>query len=191
MSLPSHLRSRCIEAFPSGPSTLPRRTIPLAAAALCLCACVPQQAMAQAQQPIAPAPPAGSNWHRVQALPPGVAIDVKARKQHVRCKFSGATDDSLTCSRDTGAPIVLQRADVQSVKIGHRVRSTLIGAGVGGGTLAIVGFAVGTNGNADSLFGKNFLRGAIAGVFGAIGVAAGGGIGAATDFSKSTVYTAP
>jgi len=143
---------------------------------------------ATAQQPAPPAPPAGSNWQHVQALPVGTSINVKARKSRLNCKLKSVDDDSLTCAQ--AKDIVFQRTDILTIKIPHRGRSALVGTAIGGGTGAIIGFAAGTNNNS-GFFGPNFLRGAITAVFGIGGGAIGAVIGGTTDFTRSTVYKAP
>ena len=136
-------------------------------------------------------PKGHSSWEAVIALPAGTRVDVKTRAQHVHCDFTSADDKALTCTRGkSGAPVVLDRSGIRSVKIGHRVRSAVIGAGVGGGALAITGFAA-TTGGGDPFFGSNFLRGQVTGLSALAGAVIGGSIGALTDFSKSTVYSAP
>jgi hypothetical protein len=143
----------------------------------------------QSTQPSAPAPPpAGSNWQHVQALPIGASIDIKATKSHLKCKLKSVDADSLTCAQ--GKEIVLQRTDILTIKIPHRGRSSLIGAAIGGGTGAVIGFAAGTNNNG-GFFGPNFLRGAITAIFGVGGGLIGGVTGAVTDFTRSTIYKAP
>jgi hypothetical protein len=144
-----------------------------------------------AQQPASP--PAGSNWQHVQALPVGASINVKARKSHAGCKLKSVDADSLTCTH--GKDLVFQRTDILSVKIPRRGRSTLIAMGVGAGVGAIVGAATSGCSTAEknSWFGC-FLtptrpQGAAIGalVFGLIATP----VGALTDFTRSTVYTAP
>jgi hypothetical protein len=137
-----------------------------------------------------PEPKAHSSWQAVITLPAGTRVDVKAKSQHIRCKFNSADDKALTCTRGkNGAMVVLDRSDIRSVKIGHRLQSTFLGGVVGAGAFAIAGAAI-TSGGGDSFFGSNNLRGEVAGLSALAGVLVGGGIGAATDFSKSTVYSA-
>jgi hypothetical protein len=133
---------------------------------------------------------AGSNWERVRALPPATNIDVKAASGHFHCKVTQVTEDTLVCLHGKTST-TFERVNIRSIKIDRRGRSALVGGAVGGGGLAIAGFAVTTGGSKDSFFGSNFLRGPV--TAGALGVGAvlGGGIGALTDFSKSTVYKAP
>jgi hypothetical protein len=143
----------------------------------------------QPSQPSAPAPPpAGSNWQHVQALPIGASLDIKAKKSHLKCKLKSVDADSLTCAQ--GKEIVLQRTDILTIKIPHRGRSLLVGAAIGGGAGTAIGFAAGTSGN-DGFFGPNFLRGAIAAIFGVGGGLIGGIAGGVTDFTRSTIYKAP
>ena len=135
-----------------------------------------------------------SSWQAVVSLPVGIKVDVKVdmkgRSQHIHCDFASADEKTLTCTRShSGTPFVLDRNQIRSIKIGHRVRSALIGAGIGGASLGIAGFAV-TTGGGDSFFGPNFLRGQVTGLSALTGGILGGGIGAFTDFSKSTVYSA-
>ncbi len=110
-----------------------------------------QPAQQAAVQPAQSAPPEGSNWQHVQALPLGTSINVKVRKSHVSCTLKSVDADSLTCIH--GKDIVFERTEIKSITIQRRGRSTLIGAGIGGAALAIAGFA-GTTGHSD----VNFLR---------------------------------
>ena len=141
-----------------------------------------------AQQPAASVAPEGSNWQHVQALPLGTSTNVKARKSHLSCALKSVDADSLTCTH--GKDTVFQRAEILTIKIPHRGRSTLVGLAIGGGAGAVIGFGVGTR-SGDGFFGPNFLRGAVTAVFAIIGGAAGTAVGAGTDFTHSTVYKAP
>jgi hypothetical protein len=143
---------------------------------------------ARGQQPAAVAAPEGSNWQHLQALPVGTSINVKARVGSVNCKLKSVDADTLTCTQKKD--VVFQRGEILTIKIPHRGRSTLIGTGIGAAVGAGIGFAAGTS-KGDPLFGPNFLRGAVTAVFATIGGAAGAVTGAATDFSRSTVYKAP
>lgn len=137
---------------------------------------------ANAQQPAPSAPKSGSNWQHVQALPAGSSIQVQARKSHAKCNLKSVDADSLTCVQKKD--LVFQRTDIVSIKIPRRGRSTLAGMGIGAGAGAVLGAAVGQNGT--------FVpRGLGAIILGVLGTPIGAGIGAATDFSRSTVYTAP
>ena len=145
---------------------------------------------AASQQPATPAaqPPAGSNWQHVQALPLGASINVKARTSHASCTLKSINADTLTCSH--GKDLVFERSEIQIIKIPRRGRSALIGAGVGGGALAIAGFAATTD-HSNGLFGNNFLRGPATLLSGLAGGLVWGVVGGVTDFSRSTVYKAP
>jgi hypothetical protein len=140
---------------------------------------------APAQQPTA-----RSDWQRVKALPPGIAMDIKSTTKHMHCKLTGVTDETLTCTHDsTTASEVFPRTAILWIKLGHRGRSALIGAGIGGAAIATAGFAATTD--KGGFFGPNFLRGQVTGVGAVAGGLIGAGIGALTDFSKTTIYKAP
>ena len=142
-----------------------------------------------AQQP-SPAPPAGSDWQHVQALPAGASIIVKARKSHAGCKLKSVDADSVTCTH--GKDLVFQRVDIVSIRIPHRGRSTLIGLAVGGGIGAVIGVATGDSGCSGKAFCFNIIgRGTAAAIGGVSLGAVGTLIGGLTDFSRSTVYKAP
>jgi len=136
-------------------------------------------------------PREGSNWQRVMALPASTKVDIRLTSnghvKHVHCRVGSVTADSLACS---GASITVPRTDILSIKIPRRGRSALIAGGVGALGLGIAGFVSTTNSN-DSFFGPNFLRGPATAVGAIGGGLIGGGIGALTDFSKSTIYRAP
>ena len=133
-------------------------------------------------------PPVGSNWTRVQALPAGTALHLNGQP-HTSCSFLRADADSVTCGRPSHER-TYSRVGIRSVKLAHRTRSTLAGLGIGAGTGAIIGFAVGTK--KDDFFGNNAFRGGISGVFAAIGGVAGAPVGYVTDFAAgSAIYLAP
>jgi hypothetical protein len=152
-----------------------------------LCLVLVPALCASAQQPAQPTPAAGSNWQHVQALPVGASVDIKARSSHASCTLKSVDADSLICTR--GKDIVFQRSDILTIKIPHRGRSALVGSAIGGGTGAVIGFAIGTNNN-NGFLGHNFMRGAVTAVFGVGGGVVGGITGGATDFTRSTVYKA-
>lgn len=141
---------------------------------------------APAQQPAAI-----SDWQRVKTLSPGVVIDIKSTRMHLKCKLSDVTDETLTCTHGSALTTeVFQCTAIAWIKIGRRGRSALIGAGIGAGTLATIGFAA-TTGHGNGFFGPNFERGPATGVGALAGGVIGAGIGALTDFSKTTIYKAP
>ena len=157
--------------------------IPRILAALTLCTALTANAQS------APAP-AGSNWSRVQALPPGTGLHINGLP-HTTCTFASADADNITCSKSGGKSVTYARAGIKSIKLTHRLRSTLVGTGIGAGTGAIFGFAVGTD-HSHGFFGDNAFRGAITLFFGTIGAVVGTPIGALTDFTAgSAIYKAP
>ena len=133
--------------------------------------------------------PAGGSWDGVMTARKGISIRVKTTHGKVRCTLLGADAESLTCRH--GAPVTLQRTDIQSIKVSHRGRSTLIGAGAGAAIGFAIGFAAGTN-DSNGFFGPNFLRGAIAGIVAVLGAVIGAPVGYFTDFSSGgPLYKAP
>ena len=148
--------------------------------------------LAVAQQkavPTPPPPPQGSNWQHVQALPLGTTIQVKTQTNKTKCALKSVDADSLTCLH--GKDIVFQRSEIRSITIPRKSRSTWTGTAIGAGA----GFAIGAGGAAATDKGGWFsgagwdaLSGAI---FGILGGAIGAGVGAATDFTHSTIYKAP
>lgn len=147
------------------------------------------QAIGASAQPTAAATtPEGSNWLDVQAMPTGQSISVKTRDMSANCKIRSVNADALTCTQKKD--IVFQRANVLQIRIPRRGRAALIGAGVGALGLGLTGFVSSTNNN-QGWFGPNFLRGPVTTVFTVAGGLIGAGVGAGTDFSRSTVYKAP
>ena len=152
----------------------------------------PRPASGPAVQPAPPAtapmPPAGSDWRYVQALPVGTSVYVNAKTRHKACKLRSVDADSFTCF-GVGKDAVFQRAEIKTIKIAHRVRSTLV-ATVPGDAM-IVGGAVGLAADHGCAgIACNLLPGAV--LLGGVAVAAiGAPIGALTDFTRSTVYRAP
>jgi hypothetical protein len=163
------------------------RTILLA---LALVPTLSARAQQSAQQPTPAPPPAGSNWQHVQALPVGASINIKARKSHAGCKLKAVDADTLTCTH--GKDLIFQRADIVTIKIPHRGRSTLVGVGLGAGVGALIGAATGSKGCSGQAFCINILSRSDLAAIGAVAVGAIGAIaGGATDFTRSTVYKAP
>jgi hypothetical protein len=134
-----------------------------------------------------PAPPAGSNWQHVMALPINTDIHVAARTRHSLCTLKSVADDSLTCERDTGVGaklLTFQRDEIKTIKLARRVRSGLIGAGIGAGA--------GATGGAIYARGNHYFAvpGAFAMIYAFAGAFAGAPTGYLTDFTRSTVYRA-
>jgi hypothetical protein len=150
---------------------------------------------AVAQQPAQqPAPPQGSNWQHVQALPIGSSINVKARTTHLGCTLKSVDADSLTCTHRKD--VTFQRSDVLNIRITHRVRSTLVAAALGGGVGAVIGAA--SIGGCSQQQRQSFLgcfqivsRADGAALIGGVGAIVAAPIGYSTDFTHSTVYKAP
>ena len=143
--------------------------------------------LAASAQQHAAQPPAGANWQHVQALPAGASISVEARTTHANCNLKVVTADSLTCTH--GKDLVFQRADILTIKIPHRGRSTLAGLAIGAGAGLITGYAVtaGQGCSNNCIIGRGTVASA-----GALGLGAIGAIvGVLTDFTHSTVYKAP
>ena len=148
----------------------------------------------QAQpMPPVPQPPAGSNWSRVQALPPHTGLHLTTDHGGHGCHVFAVSDDSLTCEgggRKAGR--VFQKAEIQHIKLTHYVRSTLVGAGVGGGIGAIAG-AIGGRTPPCTGFCFNILGpGAVAAIVGTAGAVVGAAVGGPTDFARgSSIYVRP
>ena len=124
----------------------------------------------------------------MQALHAGTALHLNGTP-HASCSFLRADAESITCGHQSHER-TYPRAGIRSIKLAHRTRSTLVGLGIGAGTGAIIGFAVGTKQN--DFFGNNAFRGGITGVFAAIGGVAGTSVGYLTDFTAgSAIYKAP
>jgi hypothetical protein len=139
-----------------------------------------------AQTPIA-SPPAGSSWQKVQTLPAGTSIKVKAKTGNTNCTLKIVDAGALTCTQGKGKDIVIQQADILTIKIPHRGRSTLAGLAIGAGTGAIAGAAAIPSCNGICIVTRS--DGAIVvGVFGAL---VGAIVGVTTDFTHVTVYKVP
>ena len=142
-------------------------------------------------------PATGSNWSRVQALPPGAKLHITMDHGGKTCRVFAVSDDALTCSTGDGAGAVLQRADIRHIRLAHYGRSALVGAGIGGGIGAISG-AIGGRvkpcpaGQTLCLNGIGIGAGGVAAIFGVGGAALGGLIGGVTDMTRgSAIYTRP
>jgi hypothetical protein len=137
------------------------------------------------------AQPTDGGWGRVEALANATSIRVKAKKQTVVCKFQSATADSLSCLVSGKTDVQLfQLADIKYVKIPHRGRSTLIGAAPG----AVVAAAGGIGRATEKCTNATFFCGLGADLVMGLGAALaiiGAVIGAATDFSATTLYKKP
>jgi hypothetical protein len=104
------------------------------------------------------------------------------------CTLKAIDADSLTCIRDTGVSskdVIFQRPEITAIKLAHRGRSALAGAGIGAGIGALVGGIEGIHNNYFAVHGAFALIGVFAGLF------AGAPTGYLTDFTASTIYRAP
>jgi hypothetical protein len=131
-------------------------------------------------------PPPG--WQQVQALPPQTPVQVKTDHTKTTCLVTAVTDDKLTCSQS-----VFSRAQIKTIKLPRKAKSTvaglLIGAGVGAGVGAGIGSAINA-GNSGSYIhvsgGKS--AGIGAGVGAIIGIGIGALVGHSTDLFATTIY---
>jgi len=128
------------------------------------------------------------SWQRVQALPAQTPVQVKTDHTKTTCLVTAVTDDKLTCSQS-----VFSRAEIKTVKLPRKAKSTvaglLIGAGVGAGAGAGIGSAINA-GDSGSLVhvsgGKS--AGVGAGVGAIIGIGIGALVGHSTDLLAATLY---
>jgi hypothetical protein len=131
-------------------------------------------------------PPA--SWQSVQALSPQTRVQVKTDSQKTTCLITAVTDDKLTCSQS-----VLSRAEIKTIKLTNKAKSTvaglLIGAGAGAGVGTGIGSAINA-GNSGSYIhvsgGKS--AGVGAGVGAIIGIGVGALVGHSTDLFATTIY---
>lgn len=139
-----------------------------------------------AQQAL-PDAPSVTGWHGVELLMPGKTVVVASKTGHATCIVDRADSQSLACAPAT----TYARPDVRSVRIHHRWRSALVGAGIGAGVGAVIGAATGDPACRPNTFCLAFVnKGELAGIFGiALGVV-GLPVGYFTDFTRTTVYKA-
>jgi hypothetical protein len=149
----------------------------------------------QLAQSIPAPPPAGSNWQHVQMLPTGTSIYVYTRGHHQRCELASADADTLTCIH--GKSITFQRAEITSIKLAHRGRSSWVGLAIGAGAGIGIGYAIPLSKSSDPALQvptqiiNSFGRAVLVGLGAASGTIGGSLTGYFTDFTRSTVYTAP
>ncbi len=128
-----------------------------------------------------------SSWRGLGGLNVGQKIQIieTNSKKHT-ASFVSVTDSAITFTEGS-AERSLQKVEVRSVKLhGHRrMRNALIGAGAGGGLLAVLG-AVSCNGKGGFL---DPGRGYCAGIMGAFGAIIGAPIGALIP-TENTIYLA-
>lgn len=149
--------------------------------------------MAVAQQPAAAQPTAGSSWKQVEALPDGTKIHITTDHGGRTCLVFAVSDDALTCRDHAGnAGRVIPRAEIRHIKLTQYLRSTLVGAAIGGGTGAASGVVIAHKDSCRSGALCIPFTSLLAVVVGTLGAAAGAGVGYGTDFTRgSTIYTRP
>jgi opacity protein-like surface antigen len=153
-------------------------------AALLVLATTSATAQQTAQPPVAAAS-AGAGWQKVQALAAGTSIKVKTRTGNATCTLKGVDAGALTCNH--GKDIVIQQADILTIRVAHRGRSALVGLAIGGGGGAIVGAASIPSCSGICIISRS--TGAV--VVGVAGALIGAIVGVTTDFTHTTVYKAP
>jgi hypothetical protein len=125
-----------------------------------------------------------SIWENLKALQPGQKIRVlEANSTTLSGTFVSVSDTAISLDAASG-PQTIQRLDVRSVKLlenKHRLRNTLIGAGVGAGAGAGISAGVWESGG---FFGG---KGTGAAVGAGIGAAAGAIVGALLP-THDTIY---
>ncbi len=146
---------------------------------------LPAQSLATASQPAASS---GSltGWARVQALAPNTSLHISARTHSTHCRLQSTDADTLTCLTNA-KPETYQRADIKSIKIPHRTRSTIVGLAAGAGLGAIIGAA--STGSGTGSF-NIVSRGEVVAIFAIPLGLIGAIVGTLTDLTSSTVYRA-
>jgi len=137
---------------------------------------------ATAQQ-VSPAP-GKSDWARVQSISPENDLRVKTPTASNYCELKSVDAETLTCTRD-GQDLVFKRAEVKSVKVSHRMRSTWIGVGIGYLGTVLIGAAA-YHGNYES-----FQAGAVIWLLSLVVAGLGAIVGHFSDFTGHTVYQVP
>jgi hypothetical protein len=131
---------------------------------------------------------AGSNWQRVQQLPPHTKVHIKADSKSRVCTIDNVDEDKLTCTASRvvqSSRYTFQRSEIKSIKVTRYALSTVVGAGIGAGVGAGIGAAI---------HGKDdlFSTGEVVGVTAAICAVPGAIVGGLTDFTRGpTIYRRP
>jgi hypothetical protein len=88
-----------------------------------------------AQTPATPSPTSSkSDWTHVQVLAPGTPIHLKTINHgNVRCAVNSTDATSVTCGG-----VKFEQSNIRYIKTSHRLRSTLVGLGVGYGAAVAV-----------------------------------------------------
>ncbi len=125
-----------------------------------------------------------SSWANLSGLRAGQKIQIEEMNSKKHSGILESVSDSAISIRDASGEMSVQKQDVRSVKLlssSHRLRNTLIGAGVGAGAGAAVGGGVaGSSGN-------DWFKGDIIAV-GAVGFGACGAIVGALLPAHDTIY---
>ena len=152
------------------------RVLPLVCFALIVLLVLPATA-----ETVTPPPP---SWQQVQALPPQTLIQMKTDHNKITCLVTAVTDDKLTCSQS-----VFSRAEIKTIKLPRKAKSTLGGLLIGAGVGAGIGSAINA-GDTGSLLHVSGAKSA--GVGAAVGAIIGTGVGAvvghSTDLFATTIY---
>jgi hypothetical protein len=175
---------------------LAARCIAKPAAILCL-AFIALAATAVAEKP--PSQSMGDTWSHIAALPPSTRMHVAADKNGKTCYLVSSDDAKLTCSKgkdSSGDSYTFARADVKSVKLTRKGRSTLvgllIGGGAGWGVGALVGHFKDPNHPGAILDFSGLSRDVDTGIGIGVGLVGGGVLGVTTDFLRGpTIYQRP
>ncbi len=123
----------------------------------------------------------------MQALPVGTSVHIQGRAGHALCAVTAVDAETISCSRDTGVghkALSFQRSEVQTIKLGRRGRSALLGGAIAGGAGVLAG---GIQGARSNYFA---VKGAFAMIYGFAGAFVGAPAGYLTDFAGSTIYRA-
>jgi len=121
-----------------------------------------------------------SSWANLSALQPGWRIQiVEANSKHNSGRFVSVTEDAVTLQEKSGEKTI-QRRDVRVVRLmknKHRLRNTLVGAGVGASVGAGIGVATGGPCRVPSSCFFYLTRGQQAAIFAAPGILIGAAVG--------------
>jgi hypothetical protein len=131
-----------------------------------------------------------ASWSNLQALRPGLKIQlIEMNSTKHSGTFLAVSDSAIRYQTDSGEQTI-QKENVRTVKVmdnKHRLRTTLIFAGIGAGAGAGIGAA--STGHGGSIL-TDVNRGKGAGVGAVIGVFAGAAVGVLVP-SHSTIYSVP
>jgi len=124
-----------------------------------------------------------TGWQLVQALPPGTKVHIKFFAHHKSdCRVASVDADSISC--DTSA--VFKRIDIASIRANHRVRSTLVGLGIGYGSAAAITAIAAGRGGCQHIGCAGAVAIVDVGLLISMPI-----IGHITDFTAGTIYRAP